>query len=275
MSKKNKVEYSETTLVKRKKEKTNTWDTVKGFLFGGGCLALVICFAILFSNLLTVGKFSLVFNQHKSEWMLEESYYYAVMLGEYETEAEANSVGTGASTMGASGYVMKLDGKYYVFGNVYKKESDAKSVKDNITASSNYKAFVKKLVFKKVEIKLPDYTNEQNGVLVDALKFFDKLLDKIYDSIILLDKQETTYTRVSSEINTLKSEAKIIESKLDAINSTNVNEKTMLIKNSYVNLIDVVDNLILNLISSKNSNHLTKYAYCNIIQIKFDLFKSL
>lgn len=265
-----KVSYAETKLVKSKTKHKNVFVT---FLVCVLSIASVILLSSMLSGVLTVGNFSNLFGGKANQ--INAHSYYMVSMGKYGARSEAEAVASGAAVMGASAYVWELDGEFYVVGNIYKSQDEANSVYKNINGTGNYEISIKEIKFKKVSVNVKDYTTEQTKTILDAINNLNTIYEKCYDYSLKVDKSEVNTSLVSSELNSIKSDAKIVSAKLDAINSYAVSEVALNTKNAYISVIDALDNAILKVISGNSVNSDLKCLVAKIVVAKYNLYQNI
>ncbi len=263
------LRYSNTKLVKHKKVGRKKFGV---FLLFALCVCFVIFLAAGFSDALTVGSLSFLFGKNKN--VIPEHSYYAVLMGQFETESEAQAVASGASVMGAGAYVWHTDGKFLVVGNVYKNKADAETVLKNISGN-NYNVSIHEIKYTKQKVNNKKLADEHNCELVNAICFLDDLFLKVYNYSVKFDKSEIVSTVLSSELNTLKSEIKVWASKLDSINAFVPTNEGLNIKNTYVSLINEFDSCVLKVINGTSVNKDLKYLTTSVAIQKYNLFNSL
>lgn len=258
-------------LIKRKKPKLQR---LKVFTFLALCLGLVIVMPDAISGFLTLGSFSLLGMFNQTNVVVKEYTLYSVNMDKFTNYTEAESMASFVSMQGAAAFVWQQDKEYLIIGNVYASKKEAESVKTNLLVT-NPNVFISEINFKKVNLKYEDYSKEQRKIVKNSLNYLTEIGDLLYDYLIKLDKKEITPTTASSYVNAIKSECRIIGTNLDVINSTAIYENTVNIKNAYVKVEDILDELVLKLITNLNINHIIKFSYANILRIKYDLFNNM
>ena len=264
------LKYNDTKYIKLKKK-----NGVKNFFLLLFCLAMfgsVVYFSGVFSGVLKVANFSFLFGDKKIS--VNEHSYYAVTMGKYETEQEAQAVASGVSIMGAGAYVWLNDDYYYVIGNVYDNKTDAEKVLTNVSGN-NYNVEIKEIKFNKISFDNENFTKEQKQVILESINNISDVYKKCYNYSIKFDQGEIVSTVVSSELNTLKGDTTIWASKLDAINSVAVTNETLLIKNAYLSISQELDAVVLKVINGSSANKDLKYLTTSIAIIKFNMFNSI
>ena len=270
------VEYAEVKRVKSKQKRENK--RLKKFFLIVLFLGLVVVVSGFLSGLFSFGGGSstnLFSGLFAKKNQIASHSYYMVSMGTYNSLAEAESVASGTAVMGAGSYVWFYKSKFYVVGNIYKSISDAEAVYNNIKNTGNYEISVEEIPFKKLTINNSNYTAEQNQTVKGAITFIGSLYEKCYDYALRVDKSEVNTTLVSSELNSLKSEAKIYASKLDAINSYAVSELVLNTKNAYITIIDALDAAILKVIAGNSANSDLKYLVAQVVSAKYNLYQNI
>lgn len=266
---KNFSDYQETKPIKSRVKKG------KGFLSLLFCLILfgsVIFLASTLSGVLTVGNFNIGFNSTMIK--VKEHSYYAVTMGEYDTLADAETVASGTSVMGAGSYIWDNNKKYIIIGSVYDNIDDAKKVKDNIT-NTNYTIDIKEIKFNQLKCDLKDLTKEQRKCVKNSLDYINDVYKQCYTYSIKYDKGEVLGTVVSSGLNTLNGNIKVESSRLDSINSVSATTFTLNLKNAYVAMSNQIDSAVLKVIEGSSANKDLKYLATSIAIIKYNLYTQL
>ena len=95
------------------------------------CVFSVGVLADLFSTALTTGSFKFsLFN--KKSYNIAEQNLYAVTMGVSNDKFKAYTIASGATSLGAGGYVWFEDNKYTVIANIYQNSEDANKILNNI-----------------------------------------------------------------------------------------------------------------------------------------------
>ena len=143
------IQYYDDVKVLKRSTKKRFISFLKFFLFVG-VVAFSIWVATCLSSAITVGNLGAYIIYGDTQLKLTAGNMYAIVLGEYETSEEAESVGFGASIQGAGGFVWH-DGKYYVVGSVYNNLADAEKVKENLK-DTKYNVQIKEIGFPDLKI---------------------------------------------------------------------------------------------------------------------------
>ena len=264
------LRYSDTKLIKLKKN--NSFKSFFVFIFCLSIFLTVMFVSGAFSRVLKVNNFSFLFDKNKIS--VDTHSYYAVTMGQYDSESEAQSVASGVSIMGAGAYVWLNGNKYYVIGNVYDNLTDAETVLKNVSGN-NYDVGILEMKFNKIAFDNENYTTDQKKVILESIKFVDEVFKKCYNYSIKFDKSEVVATVVSSELNTLKGDTTVWAGKLDAINSVIATNETILLKNAYVSINSELDASVLKVIDGSSVNKDLKYLTTAVAVIKYNLYKSI
>jgi len=238
------------------------------------CLGFMIIISDLFSNLITVGTFRLSFFGSGNNVVVDKHTLYSLNMGKFTTIQEAENYALTSGLQGASGFIWQNDKEYYVVGNIYNSLKDAQSVRSNILPT-NGNVFITEINFNKINMPLTKFSPEQRTEIKRSLTYLTHLHEKIYDYVIKIDKGNMSAASASSQVINLKADAIIISGKLDLINSTNPNEDIIKIKNTYVKVLENLNELVIKLINANELSHRIKYSYVDLIKLKFDLFRSL
>ncbi|MBR2467618.1 MAG: hypothetical protein IKB42_01040 [Clostridia bacterium] len=264
---KNILKYKDTKLYRiRKKNKFFIFILCVSMIVG------VIYLSTILGSAIKVGNFNFLFGKNKNS--IAKHSYYAVVMGEYDSLNEAQTVASGVSVMGAGGYIWCDDSRYFVVGNVYKTKNEADSVLSNLT-NTKYTPFIKEVVYEKVTLDIDNLTKEQQQVVSDSLAQIDDVFSRSYNYSIKYDKGEIVATVVSSELNTIKGDLTVVASKLDAINTVAVSNQNIYIKNALVSINAELETAVLKVIDGSSTNKDLKYLTTSIALIKQNLYKSL
>jgi len=267
----NTVYYSDVKIMK-KSFKQRIKSIFKYFLF----FAIVVgCFfsAKYLSQALTVGNLGALIVFGDTKIKVNESYVYAVSLGEYSDKNEAERVALGSNIQGAGGFVWEDEGKYYVLGNVYSTLSDAEKVVGNLK-DTKYSVSVIQITYPKLNLDFSSYENSDMLVINKSLEAFDDVYSKLYDYSIKFDKGDISNLAVSSGVSELRGEIKgLIISVQNLINKSGGSLEK--VQNSLVKLDELLDQTIIKTIDNTSTNYSLKYSIVSVVRIKYDLFKAL
>ena len=266
-----KISYYDDVKVVKKPLRKGVFSKLKIFLF----FVLVIgCFwgAKHFSRALTVGNISnlIVFGDTKVK--IKKSSLYAVTLGYYESQSEAEGVALGANIQGAGGYVWEDNG-YYVIGNIYSSESDAQRVVDNLK-DTKYNVGIKEIIMPELKLNFDMYDNSDMDVINKSLNIFDDVYRNLYDYSIKFDKGEISHLAVSSHVSEVRGNVKALIIEVQNLinkNSSSLNK----VQTALVKLDEILDQTIIKTIDNSSTNYSLKYAISVVARIKYDLFNDL
>lgn len=148
--------------------------------------------------------------------LLPDLSVYALQLGVYAEQANADDAAGLAKERGGAGYILN-DGNMRVLLSAYKTREEAKSVSDNLLSTENYETYEYDLPAKGVTF---DITALRENV--DAIKaFFEttkSIHDAYYDLTLKYDKKEITADDVLAALSGLKADA---VPKIEAIQAMN------------------------------------------------------
>lgn len=149
--------------------------------------------------------------------LLPDLSVYALQIGVYAEQANADEVAGIAKERGGAGYILN-DGNMRVLLSAYKTRDEAKSVADNLLSAENYETYEYDLPAKGVTFDIT-VTHQEN---LDAIKaFFEStksIHDSYYDLALKFDKKEITADDVAAALAGLKEDAR---SKIEAIQAMN------------------------------------------------------
>ena len=239
------------------------------FVFG----IFVGCFFIAkyMSSALTVGNLGAYIVYGGTNLKIEPSRMYAVTLGEFDSQKEAESVSFGSTIRGASGFVWE-DKKYYVIGNIYSTYTDAEKVAENLK-DSNYSVAIKEIDFPKVSIDFSDFENEDMSTINKDIKVFDDVYKQLYAYSISFDKSEMNNLAISSKLSSIRGDIKSLISETQVL-LNNPNSNLQAIQNSLIRLDELLDKTTIKTIDNSATNYSLKYAIAQSVRIKYDLFKT-
>lgn len=241
--------------------------------FVAASLGFVIMLANLLAVFLVPGSFSFASLFGKGSVEVKAQTMYFVNMNKYNSYDTAQAQAELFALQGASAYIWQTGDEFLVVGNVYKTKEDAQNVQQNLQ-TTNPDVFLTTVNFSKVNLRFDDYSKEQKLVVQNALNNIVLVANNLYDYFIKLDKEEITPTTASSLVNEHKSKSIIISSNLDVLNSTVIYESTIKIKNAYVQITEILNELMLKLLNETNIQHSIKYSYVNLLNVEYELFNN-
>lgn len=228
--------------------------------------------SIYLSKAISVGGISSLIVYGNTEIKIQSHELYAVVLGEYETQEEAEKVSIGSNIQGASGYVWK-DNNYMVIGNIYASIDDAEKIIQNL-ADSNYKAYIYTIKFPKIHLSLSEYVGEDVNFIEKSIKYIDKLCKELYTYSIAYDKGESNNFAISSKISELRGECKTYISKLQSVLSIQ-SPKVEKIQHTIILIDEILNDAVLKTIDNSTTSYIIKNIHSKIIHLKYGLFNDL
>lgn len=250
----------------------------KRFLRFVGFFCIVVVFSLCivvsdrFSNVLTVsnGFSNIIYGDNFIK--RQEKKYHAVILGEYDDLEECKNVAISSTIRGASGYVWQGD-KYWAIGSIYFSLEDANAVLKNLS-DSEYKATIKEITIKKINIKLDNYENKVVRRIENALDYFDNLIKKVYEYSIDFDKGVINNLAVSTYLSDLRGDCKVLISEMQSYLAT-PNESLQKIQNSLIMTDQLLNEVILKTIDNAATGYTLKNTIAQIIRTQYDLHLNL
>lgn len=233
------------------------------------------CFlgATYLSSALTVGNLTSYIVYGGTSVKRDKKVMYAVTLGSYGSYDEAERVALGSTIQGASGFVWENDSKYYVIGNIYSSDNDAKKVLENISGT-NYKTDIMEIGFSSLNLNFDMYDNSHMPTINKALKIFEDVYMELYDYSIKFDSGNISHLAVSSSISDLRGEVKgIIVGVQNLINKSN--SSIAKVQEYLVGLDEVLDEAILKTIDNTATNYSLKNAIARVVRLEYEMVKSL
>ena len=225
------------------------------------------------SGALTTGNFR--FGMFKgSDIDIAEQSLYAICMGESEDKFRAYTIADGISVLGGGGYVWYEDNKYKVMANIYENIDDANKVLSNIS-NTNYDTKVVELRLNKVQINVDGISKEDLSILNGGIDRIYLLYKDLYDLSNNIDTKDMTYIQASSMVNGYKSEFKIMHNKIMEVLAKYSPSKLQNILDTYVHIIDTLDNLVYKLLENNQSGFVIKNAEIDVVYKLYVLRKSL
>lgn len=238
------------------------------FILMGG----IVFSALLISNTLAVSNISTIFVYGDKSLKFEEKVVYAVSLGSYESEDEANRVALGSTIQGSAGYVWK-DNLYYVLGSIYSTYELANKVISNLQGTQ-YNISILEIGLPKISLTFDEYENKQVDTIGDAITSFQSVYDKVYGYSIAFDKGEMNNLAISTQLSTIRGEIKGYISTMQSILSM-PNAKVQEVQKALIKLDELLDQAIIKTIDNSSTASYLKYAICSIVSIEYDLRQKL
>lgn len=240
------------------------------FLIFGG----IFVSARALSGVLTVSQVGNTIVYGDGVLKIDERKLYAVTMGEYDDENNAEKVALGANIQGAGGYIWLEKGRYYVFGSVYKTMEEAESVQTNLKSSS-YKVSIREITLNKAKVSFANVEKKDIAKIKKAVDFLTRCYEKIYDYSVKFDKKKLNNLAVSSYISNLRSECKGHMTEVQLLLTNNPDAKLDAIIKALISIDELLDQTILKAIKDSGTGYSLRYAICRIVNVEFDLRKSL
>lgn len=233
------------------------------FLFILLTLAVVVFFSISFSSFLTVSK---VVNIN-TNYIVTEKYLYAISLGSFEKIDDAQTFSDDIKKQGAGGVIFYNE-NYKVLSSIYPKQSDAKSVQENLKKSGTESEVIK-IKMDALNFKV-ELSSKSQKVLGECLNLFYNSYKCLYDTSILLDKQEIDTIKTKENIlNLHESNKKKIDAYIDYFKSSS--NVYILYTKIYLSKLDKMLEDLKKSDEQINLSSKIKETYCQIIFLYNDL----
>lgn len=239
--------------------------------FVAGAAFIVTSFASMFfpSGLNLFGWFG-----NNNNVSAKKHSLYIVSMDSFATLKEAENNAVLVMQFGASGYIWQREADFLVVGNVYLSSADAQQITTDILPTYP-NAFVWEVTFPKINLQYKNYSKEQRQAVNQSLNLVNDLIKDIYEINLKLEKKEITPATAGSYINSMKSQCMIMAAKLDVINSTIIYEETIAIKNSYVVVGELLNEMLLKFIDGENVTVTSKYLHTALVKEKLSLYNKL
>jgi len=266
------IEYYDDIKIIKKPLKLKIKSIIKFFLIIG---TIIGCFygATYLSSALTVGNLTSLIVYGGTSIKVQEEIKYAVILGVYDTRKEAENVALGSTIQGASGFVWEDSDKFFVIGNIYASNDDAKKVVENLK-DSNYKIDIKEIKYSKLNLNFDMYDNSDMIVINNSFKIFEDVYGELYGYSISFDKGEINHLAVSSKVSALRGEVKsLIVGVQNLLNKSDSCLK--ILQENLIRLDELLDQTILKVIDNSSTNYSLKYAIASTERLKYETFQNL
>ena len=158
---------------------------------------------------------------------------------------------------------------------MYENLAEAESVKNNLASTiTNYSITIEEVHFPKINLSFDEYDNKDVLAIKESIQFFDKVYQEIYDFSIRFDKKEINNLAISSEISALRGKLKSYMNKIQLL-LNNPNAKLIVLRDSLVELDELMDTSILRTIDNTGLNYYLKNFFVSIARIKYEMFNKL
>ena len=239
------------------------------FILMGG----IVFSAIFISDTLAVSNISTIFVYGGKSIKFDSREMFAVSLGSYDSEDEANKVALGSTIQGGAGYVWKDNSKHYVLGSIYSTQEQAERVINNLQGTK-YDISILKINLPKISLSFDEYDNKQVDSISKAISVFSNVYDKVYNYSISFDKSEMNNLAISTQISTIRGEIKGYISTMQSILSM-PNAKVQEVQKALIKLDELLDQAIIKTIDNSSTASYLKYTICAAISIEYDLRQKL
>lgn len=197
---------------------------------------------------------------------------FALSLGTFEIESQAVELASTASVQGAGAYIYAHDNVFDVIGCIYGSEDEALKVVNNM---QSYSCKVIKLTYPKLSYEYKDLDKTQIVSIKDGVKYLKTLYKNMYDNIMQLDKKEISNIACSNSFNYYKSVAKTHVSNIMKLRNESSDVRLAKIVNSYIKIVDSLDNCVTQLLQSNNYGFVTKHTMCEICIYTLEMYTTI
>ena len=203
------------------------------------CVGLCIVVSQFFSNIISTGSVSFsTFSTASSD----KYTLYAVSLGSYPSQTQADDYAVSVRAKNAGGYVYKNNGKFFVIASIYEKKNDAESVAENLSTAGNSAEIVElnveKVNFNKIS------TQSLKKEFIEFLSLFKDVYTNMYDISVSLDTSVFSEAKAKIEVDGLKTKLSAAIEKLSNGTSSADGVYYVIIKNKAQNIIDELDEVV-------------------------------
>ena len=237
------------------------------------CLISVVALSDLFSTMLTTGRFSFSLFREK-EYKFDSRVLYAVTMGESKDKFTAYTIASGASILGAGGYVWYENDNYIVIANIYQSKEDATKVLENIS-TTEHSTSILEIDLDSFDIGQFDMEKTEKESIYKAVSRIYQLYTELYDMSNNIDTKKITYIQASSIINSYKSECKVIKSSIGEIYSRYNDDELRRIESAYVHIIEILDSLVYKLLEGNQTTSVVKHGEIDVVYRLNELLQSL
>lgn len=214
-------------------------------IFSVICVAVCVFVAQLVSSVITVSGGASITETATGKFSGFD--VYAISLGSYTSELQAESNTSNVLKKNGAGYVYKADGLYHVIASAYLIENDAKSVQGNLQ-EGGIQSQVVKLTFDVVDFAGVSSARQQKNFCA-ALICLKTVYTQLYDISVSLDTKVMDDSKARIEIIAVKS---LMETALEGTSKGSSSTDGIyyqMIKNKY----DEVENLLIQLKNYENT----------------------
>ncbi len=226
----------------------------------------MINIADIFSSLISNDKS--IFSSGKIR--VSNTTMYAVSVGQFETEQQAQTISQQISSQGGAGYVYH-SGDYFVFTSLYDSIVDAKSVVEKLKTDQ--------VQAKIVNINIPAITLSYKGKsredILTCIEFFKQAYQELYSLSIEYDSGKITTLQVKDKIVQLVAKSKQILNQSSRLVSKENKPQLLLLENKLMSVNLVLQNLYDFQPQGLYFNSAIKYTYFKIILLNIEYAKQV
>ena len=232
---------------------------------GKKIFGIIILMVLLLGGIGYIAYFVLNYwGQSKADVYVSATTYYAVSLMQDTTKSNLDIMYSTASMAGASGYVWQKDDIYYLLALIYPEEDMAKSV----VASNNIEDFDLEIIRidkPEVEYKLEEWTKEDKNKINEIENYLSDMANILYELTIAVHIDSISAIACASTINNHKGDMMAYSTSLATMLDSYINDDVYRLQTRLVTLINIMDKMVNELITTNNIDNAMKYNFCEYI----------
>ena len=201
---------------------------------------------------------------NKSDVYVKSKIFYAVSIAKDSIKSNLDAMYSAASMAGASGYVWQNENMYYLLALIYPNEDMAKSV----VASNNIEEFdleILEITIPKVEYSLESLSETDKKYVNEMETYLADMSNILYELTIAVHIDSISAIACASTINNHKGDMMAYSTNLDNILAVNSNDNLTRLKSKLIKLINIMDKMVNELITTTDIDNAMKYNFCEYI----------
>ena len=245
------------------KKKTKT--KVLSILFCLITILIVVFFSISFSKFLTISKIVNV----NSNYINESKSLYALSLYSSTNKTDANNYSTDVKKQGGAGFVYYKDSTFFILSSIYKTNSEATTVKNNL-AKNNIDSEIIKIELPTLNIKA-SLTTKSGKILSEGITLFYNSYSSLYKISLNYDTQNIDIIQAKHQIASLLDENTKVITNFNKYFNQSTNVYVLYIK-IYLNKLNNVVTQLTTIDESENFSSRIKETYCEVVNEYLNLY---
>ncbi len=153
--------------------------------------------------------------EQNSTIIIPSNTVYAIQMGVFDEQENANAVATDAKNKGGAGYIIEDSGKRVILAG-YPTEQEAKAVKENLATSQQMETAIYEIKSDSLEFAVQG-KSEEITELENAIISYDTAQSMVYDLIISFDKSEKTQEQALAELQSIATTVEEAKKTVDGI----------------------------------------------------------